>query len=143
MKNLLKRHFSTSQSLSYANTSDYKLNNNFKTDSWKISYASDIESTLKDIFSRYIQEGVLHTLELFSERTTATGVERLNINILDNNIGIYDSNVNISPANALDVYVDLLASIIHQHVSLLKDHLNEPIKVDIILFVTHNSTEDI
>lgn len=96
-----------------------------------------------------MQEGVIHTVEMFSEHTTTTtNVERLNINILGNNVGIFDSNIGTPGTNGdedrFDLYVDLIADIIHKHVFSLKDQLNEPIKtIHIILFVTHNSIEDI
>jgi hypothetical protein len=140
----MKRLFSTNQAL-YASISDYKPNTNFKTDNWKFNYASDIEGNLKDILLRYMQEGILYTTELFSEHTTrnSTYVERLNINIFDNNIDISDTN-----GDGLDVYVNILTEAIHKHVSSLKDYLEtegyEPIKnIHIVLFVTHNSIEDI
>lgn len=131
-----KRLFSTSQVLSFASTSDYRLNTEFKTDNWKFDYASDIEGNLKDIFSRYLQEGMFHTVELFSEHTTATDAERLNIDIFDNDLDIN--------GDGLDAYVNLLAGAIHKHVSSLKDYLDEPIKsIHIVVLVTHNNPEDI
>lgn len=139
MKNLqFKRLFSTSQVLSFASTSDYRLNTDLKN--WKFNYASDIEGNLKDIFSRYLQEGMIHTVELFSEHTTATDAERLNINIFDNDLDISDTN-----GDGLDAYVNLLAGVIHKHVSSLKDYLDEPIKEIhiVVVLVTHNSPEDI
>jgi hypothetical protein len=136
---MMKRLFSTNQALSLASTNDYRLNTNFKTDNWKFNYTLDLESTLKDILSRYMQEGIFHTVELFSEHTNDTYVERLNISIFDNDLDISDPN-----GDGLDVFVDILTKAIHKHVSSLKDYLNEPIKnIHIVLFVTHNSTEDI
>lgn len=144
MKNLqFKRLFSTSLVLSYANTSDYRPNTEFKTDGWKFNYTSDIEGNLKDILSRYMQEGIIQTTELFSEHTNAqaTDVERLNISIFDNDISDINEDTN---QDGLDAYVGILAGAIHKHVSSLKDYLNEPIKdIHIVVLVTHNSTEDI
>lgn len=141
----MKRLFSTNQAFTYASTSDYRFNNQFKTDNWKFNYASDIEGTLKDILSRYMEEGILYTTELFSEHTTRKSayIERLNISIFDNDIDISDTN-----GDGLDVYVNILTEAIHKHVSSLKDYLeaggHEPIKdIHIVLFVTHSSTEDI
>lgn len=147
MKKLLallknKRLFSTSQALSYASTSDYKPNTEFKTDNWKFNYASDIESTLKDILSRYMQEGIIHTVELFSEHTItkSANVERFNISNFEKEItDISDIN-----GDGIDAYVDILTGVIHKHVSSLKDNLDEPITnkdIHIVLFITHNSTE--
>ena len=148
MKNLLnnKRLFSTSLVLSYASTSnsDYRLNTEFKTDGWRFNYTSDIEGNLKDILSRYMQEGIIQTTELFSEHTTAaqaTDVERLNISLFDNDISDINEDTN---QDGFDTYVGILAGAIHKHVSSLKDYLNEPIKdIHIVVLVTHNSTEDI
>lgn len=141
----MERLFSTSQSLSYASTSDYKINNNFKTDNWKFIYTSDIEGNLKDIFSRYMQEGIIQNTELFSEHTTATDAERFNISIFDNDISDINADTN---QDGLDIYVSILAGAIHKHVSSLKHYLEaggyEPIKnIHIVVLVTHNSPEDI
>lgn len=162
MKLQFKRFFSTSQVLSYASTSNYKPKTNFKTDSWKFNYTTDTEETLQDILPRYLNDGFIHSIELFSEhvvknsdnsdsleRQNIDSLERLNINIFndadDDNHNDEISTIRIKDRNVFDVYIDIISDAIHKHVSSLKESLNELNDEDIyiVINVIHNQSKRI